>query len=652
MTFKDIVFRNFRHGLRKYLSFYICSTFAIAIFFIFSTLLYNEDVIRFLKSAGRGSDYSLYFALGALGVFSIIFIQYVHTSMKRSRSKEFGLYMTMGMSARDIGKSVVLEDVLLAVGSFLSGILSGMLFSRIIHMIIAKTLELDNLSFKLNMDCFLLTGGVFIVIFLAVILIGWRSIKNLQISDLIRHDRMSESIGKSSPRKLLVGVALMIVFFTGAIGAVIDRNLALKAPLMLMVVVSGIAGIYLVISQSMPLILNALKRKKNIYYSNLLVLAETGHNISKNRKFVFVLSLLSAAIIYCISSSMALYTIIEDIIETLNTTHLSYYNAFKETIASRDEIDAMFQKEHLKVTYEASLDVLFVRVDTGSSGQTLLLPAFRDTDIKGLLKKPVSIPEGSAALMIPDPLDMPEFIKGISALSFGADLENLSPYTLLEPIVAEIASEGAITPWAILMNPDDYDTLKQSLSPGMTGQLRRYSFENWKASRKVYDEMVRRLESSKQANPESYVNQLIISGAWRNYEMMKSLFSTFIFIFVFLSILFMASSVMVLLMRQYESLDKARRKYRQIRKIGVQREEYAKVLKQEIRILYMIPILFGILLAYGLMFIIESVIGGNDLFKQFMESAVLFTAGYVVLQFVSSLIAGRRYSRDVMAEHL
>ena len=44
MTFKEVVIKNFKGNMRKYLSYFICSSFSIMIFFMYSTLVFNEKL--------------------------------------------------------------------------------------------------------------------------------------------------------------------------------------------------------------------------------------------------------------------------------------------------------------------------------------------------------------------------------------------------------------------------------------------------------------------------------------------------------------------------------------------------------------------------------------------------------------------------------
>ena len=45
MTFKDIVLKNFKFNVRNYITYFLCTTFSIMLFFIYATMLTNKSVV-------------------------------------------------------------------------------------------------------------------------------------------------------------------------------------------------------------------------------------------------------------------------------------------------------------------------------------------------------------------------------------------------------------------------------------------------------------------------------------------------------------------------------------------------------------------------------------------------------------------------------
>ncbi|HZK71345.1 MAG TPA: FtsX-like permease family protein, partial [Clostridia bacterium] len=109
MNFNQISFKIFKANLRRYLLFFFCSSFAIMIFFTYSTILTNKD---FMNPNKVNSSISSMLIAPSLGIvlFSVLFIIYAHSSFVKFRKTEFGLFMVLGMTNWDIGRIMLFEN--------------------------------------------------------------------------------------------------------------------------------------------------------------------------------------------------------------------------------------------------------------------------------------------------------------------------------------------------------------------------------------------------------------------------------------------------------------------------------------------------------------------------------------------------------------
>ena len=49
MRFRDVAYKSFTFNMRKYVLFFLCNVFSIAILLIYGNLLYNPEVIRHVQ---------------------------------------------------------------------------------------------------------------------------------------------------------------------------------------------------------------------------------------------------------------------------------------------------------------------------------------------------------------------------------------------------------------------------------------------------------------------------------------------------------------------------------------------------------------------------------------------------------------------------
>jgi hypothetical protein len=115
MTFSRIALKILKANIRRYLLLFLCGSFTILVFSQYATIYLNRDLIASFRS-GRSM---LYAPTLVIVLFSCFFMIHSHRSFARDRMREFGLFMTLGMTKAGIGRIVLAENGLI---SFLSSI--------------------------------------------------------------------------------------------------------------------------------------------------------------------------------------------------------------------------------------------------------------------------------------------------------------------------------------------------------------------------------------------------------------------------------------------------------------------------------------------------------------------------------------------------
>lgn len=148
MTFRAIIRKNFLFNVKKYVSLYFVNTLIVAILFMFGSLLYNPDILR---QVGDSTLYDIV-RLSLIGVvlFSVVFVTYSNFSFLKYRGREFGTYITLGMTTRDLSKLLLLENLGVAAVSLVSGLVSGVVFGKLFYMGINQILPENKLQFGLS----------------------------------------------------------------------------------------------------------------------------------------------------------------------------------------------------------------------------------------------------------------------------------------------------------------------------------------------------------------------------------------------------------------------------------------------------------------------------------------------------------------------
>ncbi|WP_042333886.1 FtsX-like permease family protein [Desulfosporosinus meridiei] len=78
-----------------------------------------------------------------IAIFAAIFLFYTHSFLIKRRKKEFGLFNILGMEKKHIARVLVFDTLYVAVISLGAGLLSGILLSKLIFMVLLKTLNFE-----------------------------------------------------------------------------------------------------------------------------------------------------------------------------------------------------------------------------------------------------------------------------------------------------------------------------------------------------------------------------------------------------------------------------------------------------------------------------------------------------------------------------
>lgn len=602
----------------------------------------------FLKNAGYGADMVINAALMLTFVFAIMFISYVHTSMKKSRGKEFGLLMTLGMTAEDLGKVVIIEDIILSALSLASGVLVGTLFSRLVHMFINRLLDI-NVPFNLTYKSFLLTFVSFFTIFTIVIMYGWISIRRLDISKLLREQRKTEYIGDGNIIAFILGVIMEIVLVAVGISAIHDRDVALNSKIILSAIALGLAGTYLLIANLFPRILNLIRKRKALYNRNMIMAAEIKYSMGRNKKLVFMSAILCTLIVYASSSSLGLFSIMGDIVNSSKKADIEYIQTANANNFTEDDVIKLIKKNNLTLKNRVNFKCIFINTKDLDLQYQMPVVAISSSTFSEMFQSQTDIGKGEARLS-GDIINLPKPKDSRLNIELG---DNSKQFTLKSHESKDVLSTGMYLQnrFTIILSDEDFNQLQTELPKERTGTIYRYYLNDWRKTKKLMEELSALSRQNKGISGKTNIEETLnIVGNYYYYLTLKRIYSIFLFVLMFLALLFYIASVIMLFLRQFEALERTKRKYNQLRKIGITKKEFGRTVLGEVRILFLTPIVFGVIIGYSLMLITEAMVGGSGLVKEFMESAAITTMVYIIVQVIATELSGRRYLNRVIEE--
>ena len=176
MLFK-LSLRNIKRSIKNYMIYFATLVLGVCIFYVFNSIESQTvmmrvssiqlEIIDLMNQALNVVSIFVSFVLGFL-------IVYASSFMMKRRKKEFGTYMTLGMSKRKISTILVLETLFIGVISLVVGLIIGVIASQGMSVLVARTFEADMSGFKfvVSNEAIVKTLIYFAIIYVFVMLLN------------------------------------------------------------------------------------------------------------------------------------------------------------------------------------------------------------------------------------------------------------------------------------------------------------------------------------------------------------------------------------------------------------------------------------------------------------------------------------------------
>ncbi|HEX3028722.1 MAG TPA: ABC transporter permease [Clostridia bacterium] len=654
MRFKDVAVKNFKKHIRKYTSYFLCSSFAVMMFFVYSTLIFNNQITDYTDE----NDMTIIFtsSIVAIILFSVMFINYAHTSFIKSRYKEFGLYMTLGMTKNEIRKIVIIENSVIMLGSTISGILTGLIFSRLFQMAVAKIISLSNVSYSLDYRSFAFTLAVFALIFAVVIALSIFSTRRLEISELMKEARKHSKESKSSLVLGILGVIMLIISLVAFIFISNDEELKSNLLLILLVTVMSFSAEYLIISHLGTILLRAIRNRTNAYLKNILIFTEISYKFRQGKKVLFILTVLSAMIVFCVASPFSLYSLADYITEMGEKGHIEYVEISGINSLSTNQLHKIINGGTTPVRSEKSIEFLQLSFKSSEKNDKLQTkPVISESTYNSFFKANLHIPDGQAVNIITD------YIPGYHGIKPAQQIRLKDGFKAFDFIVKDsfhadqmdwiTGSKTYPSCSGIIISDNDFQIIKNSLDPKNIGIIHSIKFKEWKKTQDTVSKLKTALSEANLRNKmldRETCSLLKASTMIDEYNELKKGYSLMMFVMSFIGALFFVSAGSVLFFKQYTELNEDKQKFFKLYKIGITEQEVRKIYSRELLPTFFAPPLLGSIIGYALMYLTTHMVGGQAIIKEFMTKATIVVVVYFAFQTVFYVITKRKFVKEII----
>lgn len=150
MLFKISV-KNIRKSFKDYAVYFFTLILGVAVFYVFNAIDSQTvvldvrknvyDIIKLMNEMLSGVSVFVSCVLGFLIIYASRFL------IKR-RNKEFGIYLTLGMSKRKISIILFFETLLIGIVSLVVGLFLGAVLSQFMSILVANLFDADMTKFQ------------------------------------------------------------------------------------------------------------------------------------------------------------------------------------------------------------------------------------------------------------------------------------------------------------------------------------------------------------------------------------------------------------------------------------------------------------------------------------------------------------------------
>ena len=319
--YSRIAFENIRKNRRLYLPRILAEAGLLGCFYILITLAMDQR----LSDTLGGSYLSAFMAFGAvvIGLLSFVLILYVNSFLMKRRKSEYGLYNVLGMEKRHILKVLFSESLITSLLSVLLGLLFGILFYKASSLLICRLMRVDIVAgfYYLHAPTLLIAAVVFLALDLVAYLINSLTILRMKPVELLAERHAGEKEPKIRWLLLILGVLTL--------GAGYAIALTVRSPLSAVflffaAVLLVIIGTYCLFVTGTTFVLKCLKRNKRYYYDSRHMPAVAGllFRMKQNAVGLASIAILATGVLVMISTTVSLYSGVQDTIDTNYPQHL------------------------------------------------------------------------------------------------------------------------------------------------------------------------------------------------------------------------------------------------------------------------------------------------------------------------------------------
>lgn len=681
MLFK-LSLKNIKKSMKDYAIYFFTLILGVAIFYVFNSIgsqtammtvsKSTSEILKLMTQILSGVSVFVSFILAFLIIYASRFL------MKR-RKKEFGVYMTLGMSKRKISLILFFETLFIGIISLTVGLLAGTVLSQFMSVVVADMFEADMTKFKFvfSESACIKTLIYFGIMYLVVMIFNTFNISKCKLIDLIYGNRKSEAVKLKNPWLCIIifmvsACALGYSYYAVTEG--INEVLSTNKRMLAIIAIGSISTFFISWSLS-GLILKIVKSNKKFYYKGLnsFTVRQISSKINTTVFSMTVICLMLFITICVLSSALSMKN-------SLNRSFESYAPRDVE-LSKRCDIDEDLkdygytdeQIEGSKMSIKEILDKLdFNYQKYFKNIEEYAIYTNNEVNLKSVLGDYYENASSKYSSLIYDHKvelmklsDYNKLVKSLNLKKISLD-DNQYAYVANYEMSVNLENDALKTNPKIVIDGKEYLPRYDKCVDGfyeMAGNkindgfivLQDNAFVN---SKKTFEFLVADYNGETD-KIEEMVNDLINRDYYKNTNLTINtkadirdssvgLGAIVTFIGLYLGIIFLISCAAILALKELSESSDNFIRFEMLRKIGVDEKDLNKALFRQIEIFFMFPLLIAIIHSiFGIKF-------SNYILKasgvSFDLNSIIMTAVFIVIIYGGYFVVTYFSSKNIIRE--
>lgn len=319
--YSKIAINNVKRSFKDYLIYFSTLTFGVCIFYSFNAIG-SQQVIMSMDNVGSNffNIQKIFVSVVSIFVSFIlsVLIIYANNFLIKKRKKEFGIYMTLGMSKKKISKILILETFLVGLISLFAGLILGVVVSQVLSSFTASLFDvgMQEYKFVVSISAIINTIIYFAIIFTTVMLFNTVIISKYKLIDLLNALKKNEDIKIKSPIVSLIFFIFSLILLGGSYSYVMTKGIEAFS---LTLVAIGAIGTFLFFYSLAGVVIYIVQKNKKLYFKdlNIFIVRQINNKINTNFLSMTIVCLMLTIAISMLSISFCLKSTYEDRLSSL-----------------------------------------------------------------------------------------------------------------------------------------------------------------------------------------------------------------------------------------------------------------------------------------------------------------------------------------------